>query len=154
MNYYLILIIICVILWMFYITKNDDSYQIGGSREAIFSRFSYQPDYPFISTFDTQNLDLLSKKYTSPSGYVFIGGRPYLSYDTPQSSWINPWIFPQQSHINCLQKSLDHCNEYVISIKNEMDKLGGLSVTSPEDIVKMSPCFNQTYNQCIKSISQ
>lgn len=124
------------------------SFQQGGSREAIFSRFSYIPDFPFISQLDQVDLDRFSKSYNVAGPIKLISGRPYRYYRTEDSTWVYPWQFPQPINKGCIQKAVDRCHENVIMLKKEEDKTGGLSVDTPKDIVRVSPCFNQTYTDC------
>ena len=124
--------------------------QNGGSREAIFSRFSYQPEFPFISQSIITNLDRFSKTYNVAGNLKFIQGRPYRYYWTMDSNWAYPWTFPESIHTNCVQKASDHCNEPVQNIKTVTQKLNGLAVDSAKDIVRRSQCFDQIYSTCSK----
>jgi hypothetical protein len=120
----------------------------GGSREYIFSRFNYTPEFPFISTFDTVDLDRFSKIYNIKDPVKFIMGRPYKYYHTKESTWMYPWEFPQEIHMKCIKEAATRCNEPIIMIKKEEDKLSGLAAPTPKDIVRVSDCYNKVYEQC------
>jgi hypothetical protein len=124
--------------------------QNGGSREAIFSRFSYHPSFPFISQLDQIDPERFSKVYNSAGPLKLISGRPYRYYRTEDSTWVYPWQFPQPIHTQCLEQAMSKCHEPVVTIKKEDDKLGGLSVETPRDIVKVTPCFDRVYTECSK----
>jgi len=128
-------------------SKND---QNGGSREAIFSRFEYAPEFPFISQFDMTNLDRFSKIYNIPGPIKFISGRPYKYYRTNESTWLYPWDFPQEVNHSCIRQASMRCHEPIILVKKEEAKLSGLSAQTPKDIVQPSSCFSQLYEQCIQ----
>jgi len=148
MYLFLIIIIISIIIILLYFRNNT---QYGGSRHAIFSRFKYLPQYPFISQLDIDNTDVLSKKYTSKSPLIYLAGRPYRSYDTKQSTWINPWHFPQEINMYCIQDATNRCNERLQGkgiIKDEKDKMSGKAISNPRDIVRTTECFNTHYERC------
>jgi hypothetical protein len=143
---YVILAIILVLIIIGLPTIN--SQLMGGSREAIFSRFKYLPQFPFISRMDTKNLDVFSKEYTARGPLTFISGRPYNLYDTKASTWIYPWYFPQEINMKCAEHAAKRCNEPIIMIKREEDKLSGLAAPNPKDIVRVSDCYRNVYENC------
>jgi hypothetical protein len=141
--------VILIILGVLLIVLIDKRHlQTGGGREAIFSRFSYQPDFPMISQFDTVDLDRFSKVYNIAGPRKYIMGRPYRYYHTEDSTWLYPWDFPRPINYTCLKTAIKECHEPLITIKTEEDKLGGLGVETPRDIVHVSPCFNKEYDKC------
>lgn len=121
---------------------------MGGSREAIFSRFDYEPDFPFISQMDQNDLDLFSKTYNQKEGLRFLVGRPYRRYQTPSSTWIYPWEFPQPIHQRCIDQTSARCHETVILPKKEEEKLNGIAGRNPPDRQSVSQCFDTFYQQC------
>lgn len=124
---------------------------IGGSRSAIFSRFTYQPDPPYMSTLDTVDPDRFSKTYNTAGPTKFIMGRPYKYYKTKNRTWLYPWSFPQEINTSCIMRANDQCEgENLIMIKQSEEKLGGLGVATPQDIFRGTPCFNKVYEACLK----
>lgn len=142
---YLLVLLALILIYLIY-TRPYHTNMVGGSREAIFSRFNYQPDFPMISQFDQVNLDRASKQYNVADPVKFIMGRPYRYYHTPDSTWLYPWHFPQPINKPAIQKAMDRCQEPIVMIKQEEDKLGGLGVATPKDIVRVSPCFWDKYS--------
>ena len=142
-----LIVIIGLILWSHPSHENE---MTGGSREVIFSRFSYQPDFPNISQFDTIDLDRFSKVYNTPGPLKIISGRPYRFYHTKDSTWLDPWDFPQMVINTCLQKAMRQCQEPIVTLKSEEDKLSGLEAETPPDMVHVSPCFDAVYEACGK----
>jgi len=141
----IIFILLFTIIFKFTHTKPQ---LYGGSRESIFSRFNYTPEFPFISKLDTVDLDRFSKVYNIKDPVKFIAGRPYRYYHTDQSTWTYPWEFPQEIHMQCIKKAATQCHEPIIMIKKEEDKLSGLAVSNPKDIIRVSDCYNNVYDQC------
>ena len=92
--------------------------------------------------------NLLSKTYNVADPPIFIMGRPYQYLHSVDSTWLYPWHFPREINKSCLQKAIDKCNEPIIMIKSEEDKLGGLGVATPTDIVRPSSCFHHVYDNC------
>jgi hypothetical protein len=118
--------------------------QTGGSRAAIFSRFNYTPDFPMMSQFDTVDLDRFSKTYNTADPIRFISGRPYRFYHTKDSTWLYPWHFPQEIDDQTIQRASRICREPITLVKKvEEDKMGGLAILTPKDVVKVSPCFER-----------
>jgi len=170
----LVVIIILIILWLCFAGSTQTNTQIGGSREAIFSRFHYLPSPNFISQFDTIDYDRFSKVYSQLDNLKFIVARPYSlahgakPFQSSQPSinnqpteqepsiwgnrpttWLETWQFPIPLDQPCLQKVINHCHEPVFSLKTDEDKLSGLSVDTPPDLQHVSPCFEQTWlNWC------
>lgn len=142
-----IIIITVTTVYCHYWNGNVDR-QFGGDRAAIFSRFNYQPQFPFISTFNTVDLERFSKVYNMTDPVVFFSGRPYKYYHTEDSTWLYPWHFPQEVHLDCIQEAVNKCHEPIILVKKEEDKLGGLGVKTPKDIVHPSACFIKWYENC------
>jgi len=142
------LIIIGIMILIFAKTTHQ---LYGGSREAIFSRFNYIPEFPFISQLDTVDLERFSKVYNIKDPLKFTAGRPYRYYHTDHSTWVYPWDFPQEIQMRCIKEASDKCHEPIIMIKKEEDKLSGLAVSNPKDIVRVSDCYNKVYEQCQQS---
>jgi len=142
------MVIMAITLIILIYSQPDEDSQSGGSRAPIFSRFNYQPDFPFISQFDMVDLDRFSKVYNVTGPVKFLSGRPYKYYATPESTWLYPWQFPQEINHKCINKAGQKCHESVIMVKTEEDKLGGLGIATPRDIVRVSPCFDQIYKKC------
>jgi hypothetical protein len=126
------------------------SQQTGGSRDDMFSRFNYIPDFPMISQLDQVDLDRYSKVYNHAGPLKLIMGRPYRFYDSYDSTWLYPWHFPEEIDKPCLQEASTRCHEPIVMIKKETDKLGGLGVLTPADLVHVSPCFDETYQHCLR----
>lgn len=126
--------------------------QHGGSRDHIFSRFMYEPQFPMMSQLDQVDLDRFSKTYNQADPIKFIMGRPYRFYHTKESTWVYPTTFPQESDQPCLQKAMNRCQEPIVLVKKQEEKLAGLAVQTPKDIVRVSPCFNRVYQQCVDHI--
>jgi hypothetical protein len=145
--------VVVVTAWvlMFHSQKQSSQDLLGGSRQAIFSRFAYIPDYPMISQMDLKDYDLLSKKYNVADPLELMAGRPYRYYHSPESTWLYPWHFPQDFDHRCLNEASKRCNEPIILVKKETDKMGGMSVETPKDLVRLSPCFNRVYDRCQKT---
>lgn len=128
----------------------------GGGREAIFSRFKYQPDFPMMSQLDTVDLDRFSKVYNEAGPIKFYVGRPYRFYQTAEthgitkgtSTWLYPWDFPRPIDEPCMQKASHKCHEPVMTVKSESDKLSGLGAQTPKDLVKTSDCYNRVFKEC------
>jgi len=154
MKIYDIIYIVCLITIIVIGCIHTTSGMIGGSREAIFSRFNYTPDFPMISQLDTVNFDRFSKVYNIAGSLKFIGGRPYRYYKSEDSTWLYPWDFPQEIDRHCTQKASQKCHEPpVILVKKEVEKLNGLATKTPADIVHVSPCFLEAYEKCQKEDS-
>ena len=148
MNYLIFLIFLVGLMFYGLLIPKQ---QRGGSRSAIFSRFSYQPDFPFISQFDTVNLDRFSRVYNEPGPVKFVQGRPYRLYQSEDSTWLYPWEFPQKINYRCLRVPSDRCHEPpIITVKKAKDKLKGLAVESPKEIVRVTPCYSRWYEKCMK----
>jgi len=129
----------------FWIYKNQN----GGSRSAIFSRFHYIPQYPFMSKLDLVDYNIFSKTYNYPGPLKIIVGRPYRNYRMPDGNWGYPWHFPEPADHTCLKLAETRCHEDVIILNKTADqKLGGLGVTAPKDMIKPSKCFDSVYKQC------
>lgn len=143
-----IVIATLIIVWIWTNVSQKWTTQIGGSRDAIFSRFNYTPEFPMISKLDTVDLDRFSKIYNFPGPLKLIMGRPYRLYDSKESTWLYPWHFPEPVDTPCLQEASTSCDEPVVMIKKEEEKLGGLSVKTPSDIVHVSSCFDEVYQRC------
>ncbi len=113
---------------------------VGGSREAIFSRFAYLPfETPFLGP----------KLYQNQSPIKIISGRPYRFYYQKDGSWLNPWSYPLPIDRKCINQSLEKCQEPpIILVKKEEEKLHGLASPTPPDLFLPSPCFNQQYQLC------
>jgi hypothetical protein len=141
-------VVIIVILYKHYKHENHSPDLRGGSREAIFSRFKYTPEFPFMSKFDTVDLDRFSKVYNIAGRVKFIMGRPYKLYHTEKSTWLYPWEFPEEINMRCIKEASTRCNEPIIMIKREEDKLSGLAVPTPKDVVRVSDCFDKIYERC------
>lgn len=138
-----VIVVVCVVMFLMF---RGNILQSGGSRSAIFSRFNYQPDFPFISQLDTVDLDRFSKVYNVADPMKFIVGRPHRFYHTPDSTWVYPWTFPQPVYYQKLKETSQRCNEPpVVIFKKGEDKLKGLAIETPKDIVHVSPCFEATY---------
>ena len=144
-------------LFLLMIHLNPDTEELeGGGREAIFSRFNYQPDFPLMSQLDTVDLDRFSKVYNEAGPLKFYVGRPYRFYQTKgtngimsgTSTWLYPWDFPRQIDQPCLQTASHKCNEPIMTVNSEDDKLSGLGAQTPKDLVYASPCFNRVYKEC------
>lgn len=133
------------------VISHDRSQLIGGSREAIFSRFNYTPEFPFISQLDTVDLDRYSKVYNLTDPIKFIAGRPYKYYHTEHSTWVYPWEFPQEINTTCINLAAHKCHEPIIMPKKDEEKLNGLAVSNPKDIVRVSKCFDRVYEHCQQS---
>ena len=156
MTRFLVIILILIIIIIFVLVYPDldgpnqtlMTQQNGSGRTSIFSRFSYLPQYPFISQF-SQDDPRLSKRYNTPERMKIIMGRPYRVYQMNLGNWGYPWTFPEPTDTRCLQLSQDRCNEEVVTlIKTPEQKLGGLGVVSPKEIVRPSRCFDSVYRQC------
>src|SRR5207245_5673247 len=91
--------------------KKSYTDQIGGTRAAIFSRFHYEPQYPFISKFDMRDLNRFSKYYNTAGPLEWIVARPYRFYTMPDGNWGYPWHFPEKANYDCLKLSSDRCEE-------------------------------------------
>jgi len=140
---YLLSIIIRAV-WIVMVNK-----QSGGSRSAVFSRFHYLPQYPFMSKLDTVDLNVFSKIYNVPQRLEIIMGRPYRNYRMADGNWGYPWHFPEPADHTCLQLAEERCGEEAITLLKTPDqKLGGLGVETPKDIVRPSKCFDYVYKQC------
>lgn len=148
----IIVVLLLIALFLIFLIYSDlgTTDMVGGSRAAIFSRFQYQPEFPFISQLDTDDPVRFSKVYNVAGPVKFITGRPYKYYHTLASTWAYPWQFPQQINLPCIRQASDHCQEPIIMVKKEEDKLGGLGVATPKDIVRPSPCFDKFYEQCLQ----
>uniref|UniRef100_A0A6C0BL15 Uncharacterized protein n=1 Tax=viral metagenome TaxID=1070528 RepID=A0A6C0BL15_9ZZZZ len=145
----LLVSVVCLVCFR----RSFDKNQHGGSRAAIFSRFSYQPDFPMISQLTTVDFDRFSRVYNREGPLKLMAGRPYRFDSTrPNVSWLYPWHFPQELDPVCLQRAMTRCQEPVISLKSESDKLGGLAVETPKEIVELSPCFDQIYTNCQRQL--
>ena len=136
-----VIVVVLIVIISYFINRRDMNDIIGGSRSAIFSRFNYQPEFPFISKFDKKDLDLFSKEYNMVDNVKFIVGRPYKFYHSKESTWLYPWQFPQEIDDTRIQQAINQCKEPMIMIKTITDKLGGLSVETPKDVVYPSTCF-------------
>jgi len=131
--------------------------QLGGGREAIFSRFNYTPEFPFMSKLDTVDYIRYSRVYNTPGPVKFISGRPYKYYRSQdihiipqmQSTWLYPWHFPQEINAPCIARASRRCHDDIIPIKDEVGKMSGLAVETPRDIVHVSPCFDRIYEKCV-----
>jgi hypothetical protein len=145
-----LIVLASILIILIYRKPSHENEMLGGSRTAIFSRFNYTPDFPMISQFDQVDYNRFSKVYNISDPIKFISGRPYKFYHTADSTWLNPWTFPQEINKPCLQRAMNRCNEHVVMLKSEEDKLGGLSISTPKDIVRVTPCFDQVYEQCQK----
>lgn len=147
---YVICMILIVILIIVLIYPRSNIYSlVGGSREAIFSRFDYVPEFPMISQLDSVDLDRFSKVYNTAGPLKFISGRPYRYYKSEDSTWLYPWNFPHEMDRQCTTYASRRCNESpIILVKKEEGKLNGLAVQTPKDIVRTSPCFNKNYDRC------
>ena len=151
---YAILVVVIILLIILIYTRSpiSDGYSlIGGSRESIFSRFNYNPEFPMISQLDTVDFDRFSKVYNTAGPLKFISGRPYRYYKSEDSTWLYPWNFPHEMDRQCTKYASMRCNESpIILVKKEEEKLHGLAVQTPKDIVRTSSCFNKNYEQCGK----
>jgi hypothetical protein len=148
---YGILIVIAVILIYLIYRQSTPPEFIGGSREAIFSRFNYTPTFPMISQLDAVDLNRFSKVYNTPGPLKFVGGRPYKYYKSEDSTWLYPWNFPHEISRQCTKYASDRCNEPPIAlVKKDEEKLHGLGVSTPKDLVNVTSCFNKFYEQCLK----
>lgn len=147
---FLVLALVFVLVLAFALVSVQNP-QSGGSRDVIFNRFSYQPEFPFISQFDTVDLNRFSKAYNVPGPIKFLYNRPYSFYHTKASTWLYPWEFPQEINYRCIEEAERKCRENKIQInKQGVDKLGGLAIQTRSDVVHTSPCYNRIYDQCIK----
>jgi hypothetical protein len=67
----------------------------------------------------------------------------------PDGNWGYPWHFPRPIDYKCLKLATTRCHEGDIVLNRTSDqKLGGLGVIGPEDILKPSACFDSVYQQC------
>lgn len=150
MLFYIMYFVLFILFTLFVIIRSfcGKNTHYGGSREAIFSRFEYQPDFPMISQLDTVNFNQFSKIYNTGDDTKFIMGRPYRYYHTKNSTWTYPWTFPQEIDRYCIQKASSTCGDKFVQIKQPDEKLSGLGADTPKDIFIPSKCFNQTYNDC------
>lgn len=125
-------------------------HQEGGSRAAIFSRFYYEPQFPFISKFDDKDLNVFSKIYNTAGPLKIMMGRPYRYYTMAEGNWGYPWHFPGPIMTRCFRLASDLCEENIgiIPIKTEAQKRGGLFYENPREIIRPSKCFDSVYQQC------
>jgi hypothetical protein len=146
------LALVCLAGYLIYLIYHTDGPTdlIGGSRSSIFSRFRYEPDFPMISKMDQNLPDRLSKRYNSEGPVQLFAGRPYEFYSTNDSTWVNPWHFPEQVNGPCLQAAMDQCHEHMTLVKSDEDKLSGLAAATPKDVVNVSACFDRVYKQCVR----
>ena len=128
--------------------RHDQS-QIAGGRKEIFSRFEYQPQYPFISQLDTIDLNRFSRQYNIGGPLKFIAGRPYRYYKTEDSLWVYPWDFPQQINHKCFNRANRQCHQSINLVKKEEEKLSGLASQTPADVVHPSNCWQSVYQKCL-----
>jgi hypothetical protein len=134
--------------------KEYENLQTGGSRAAIFSRFYYEPQFPFISKLDDKDLNVFSKIYNTPGPLKIMMGRPYRYYTMAEGNWGYPWHFPGPIVTRCFRLAADLCEENIgiIPIKTEAQKRGGLFYENPREIIHPSKCFDSVYYQCKKGI--
>jgi hypothetical protein len=148
--YFFCLVIGLVLIGSMFIRTNN---QVGGSRTSIFSRFSYQPEFPFISQLDVVDLNRFSKVYNITGPIKFIHNRPYRYYHSKNSDWLYPWEFPQEINYPCIRLANSKCHDNTVQIMKEGgDKLDSIAIHTKSDIVKTSPCFNRVYDECLKKI--
>jgi hypothetical protein len=143
--YLIIIVIVCCVQ-----IRRASEPQIGGGRSAIFSRFYYEPQFPFMSKLDDKDLDVFSKIYNTAGPLKLIMGRPYRYYTMPEGNWGYPWHFPEPVDSKCLSVASDRCEENIgfVPIKTEAEKLGGLFYQTPKDVIRPSKCFDSVYRQC------
>lgn len=135
---YFSLFLLTVIIACIYKHGTGQSKQEGGGRKAIFSRFHYEPQFPFMSKFDKYNPNLASKTYNVAGPIRFIVQRPYRNYYMPLGNWGYPWHFPEPIDRHCQYFAADRCDE-----KLDWQK----------DMVRPSTCFDSVYKQCRKGIN-
>lgn len=147
-----LLVMVGLLLLVIHLQPDQEDLE-GGGREAIFSRFNYQPDFPMMSQLDTVDLDRFSKVYNEAGPLKFYVGRPYRFYQTKDpspgtSTWLYPWDFPQPIDESCMQKASHKCHEPIMTVKSENDKLSGLGAETPKDLVLPSACYNRVFKEC------
>ncbi len=145
-----------IIISIYYLSDRFRNFenQSGGSRSAVFSRWHYTPEYPMISRLDLIDYNLFSKTYNTAGPLKIIVGRPYRNYMMSNGNWDYPWHFPEQDDHSCLKLAESRCNEDIITLNKSADqKLGGLGVTAPKDLLRTSKCFDYVYKQCRNGIN-
>lgn len=149
--FYVVVVVVLVLMGSLWFIKGSN--QVGGSRTSIFSRFSYQPEFPFISQLDAVDLNRFSKVYNISGPIKFIHNRPYRYYHSKNSDWLYPWEFPQEINYPCIRLSNSKCHDNAVQIMKEGgDKLDSIAIHTKSDIVQTSPCFNRVYDACLKTI--
>jgi hypothetical protein len=107
--------------------------QKGGDRKSIFSRFHYEPDYNYISTFDMDDPERFSKRYNTPGPLKLLVHQPYRFYTMPDGNWGYPWHFPRPKDPHCLQLASNLCDE---------------KINWNQAVIRPSKCFDSVYKQC------
>jgi len=128
----IILLVFCAYFW-----GTDQNNQVGGSREGIFSRFKYEPQYPFMSKFTEDDPVKFSKRYNRAGPLRLIMSRPYRFYTMPLGNWGYPWHFPERTDPYCLVLSSDRCDE---------------PIDWEKELIRPSKCFDSVYKQCRSGI--
>ena len=139
MSTYTLLIVILLICLSFKSIHIKQSYNLSGGdmRAAVFSRFDYKPQFPFMSTFTMDDPNRFSKRYNRAGPLKLIVQRPYRFYTMPLGNWGYPWTFPRPKDNHCLQFANDRCDEHL---------------NWKKDVIHPSLCFNSVYQQCRKGI--
>jgi hypothetical protein len=106
-----------------------------------------------MSKLDTVDFNIFSKIYNVPQRVKIIEGRPYRNYRMADGNWGYPWHFPRPTNHRCIKLAEERCHEEVITLLKTPDqKLGGLGVLVPKDIVRPSKCFDYVIRQCLDGI--
>ncbi len=147
MQFNIIIILLIFLLFICALIPSKLIILSGGGRKAIFSRFHYTPEFPYISKLDTIDRNRFSKVYNVAGPLKFIMGRPYRNYQAKDGNWTYPSHFPEPNDDRCVRLASDRCDEPITLPSKNV-----LIIPQSKEVIRPSKCFDSVYKQCRQRI--